>query len=69
MSDDDSRNVAAIERLMREELSPAYPHVKFAVFDTGNGWERKIAIPASAKSRIASIPPTLFRYTHRLSIS
>merc|ERR1719401_2629694 len=31
MSDDDKKNVAAVEALMRDELSPAYPHVKFVV--------------------------------------
>jgi len=37
MSDDDKKNVVAVEALMRDELSPAYPHVKFVVFDTGGG--------------------------------
>lgn len=37
MSDDDAKNVQAIEELMRDELSPAYPDVKFVPFDTGSG--------------------------------
>lgn len=36
MSDDDAKNVQAIDELMRDELSPAYPLVKFVVLDTGD---------------------------------
>lgn len=37
MSDDDAGNVHAIEAFMRDELSVAYPRVKFVMFDTGGG--------------------------------
>eukprot|EP00929_Paragymnodinium_shiwhaense_P102535 TRINITY_DN6572_c0_g1_i1.p1 TRINITY_DN6572_c0_g1~~TRINITY_DN6572_c0_g1_i1.p1 ORF type:complete len:322 (-),score=41.15 TRINITY_DN6572_c0_g1_i1:212-1060(-) len=37
MSDDDRKNVDAVDNFMRDEMSVAYPGVKFKVFDTGVG--------------------------------
>merc|ERR1712187_206314 len=37
MSDDDSKNVAALETLVIGHLADAYPQVKFVVFDTSGG--------------------------------
>lgn len=36
MSDDDRKNVAAVDAFMRDELSPEYAGIKFVVFDTGD---------------------------------
>jgi len=45
-SDDDPRNVRAVERLFEEELSLAYPRIKFALYDTSD--------PRSTKKTIHS---------------
>ena len=42
MSDDDHKNVEAIDALMRDELSPLYRNVKFVVFDTGGGTVKRL---------------------------
>lgn len=42
MSDDDHKNVQAIDKLMRDELSPQYKNVKFVVFDTGGSQIKRL---------------------------
>ncbi len=43
-SDDDIKNVSAVEEFVREELGREYPHVRFVVYDTSDP-----AIPAGRK--------------------
>jgi len=43
-SDDDIRNVKAVEKFITDELSKLYPEVHFVIYDTSEGGKKKMVI-------------------------